>query len=334
MAHRSVSELLVIHQHEQSNSMRTKASDLQINAHRHVSVIIPMHNCAESLGGLFAALEAQEMDPDRFDVLLVDNGSDDETLERSRTWVRRTTLSAQVLSENSKIGSYAARNRGIRAAAGEILAFTDADCIPDPQWLSRGCAALSRVGQQTVIGGRVDLFLTGDRQAESANAVEFYELIFAFQREISIFTRPAFQTANLVVSRAAIDAVGLFDDDLLSGGDFEWCWRAENRGFQMVAEDKCVVRHPARSSLRALIRKSRRVAGGTAALRRKGIEKPRKRGLPQIREQLVATKALLHDARIRSPSMRAAVLGVALLVQLSKAAEQLNQRISSARSYR
>ena len=69
-------------------------------------------------------------------------------------------------------------------------------------------------------------------------------------------------TANLFVRRAVVEAIGPFNAELQSGGDFEFCQRAKRAGFALVHAETAVVAHPARESLAALFRKNRRVAGG------------------------------------------------------------------------
>jgi hypothetical protein len=101
-----------------------------------VSVVVPVRNGAATLPALLDALAAQDLDLP-WELLVVDNGSRDDTPEL----VRRHPVGARLLHE-SQVGSYAARNAGIAEAAAPVLAFTDADCVPEPGWLSAGLAAL------------------------------------------------------------------------------------------------------------------------------------------------------------------------------------------------
>ena len=88
-----------------------------------VSIVIPVFNQAQDLGRCLAALERQTYPADRFEAIVVDNGSDEPIgpVTERFSFVRAICEPAP--------GSYAARNRGIEASRGEVLAFTDADCL-------------------------------------------------------------------------------------------------------------------------------------------------------------------------------------------------------------
>ena len=125
-----------------------------------ISVIIPVHNGAHSLGACLGALESQTLARgDEFEVIVVDNGSTDELADTRRLFPGVRWL------EEAAPGSYAARNRGLRQAAGEIIAFTDADCLPDAAWLRQGVAALA-AGPATVVGGEVPCARSGRPRPE------------------------------------------------------------------------------------------------------------------------------------------------------------------------
>ena len=101
------------------------------------SVIVPVRNGRRHLEELLAALSGQTLPRDRFEVLIGDDGSTDGSTDGLATadgWVR-------VFSGPPR-SSYAARNRAARAARAETLAFCDADCLPEPDWLEKGIAAV------------------------------------------------------------------------------------------------------------------------------------------------------------------------------------------------
>ena len=113
-----------------------------------VSVIVPVYNTAEYVDRCLAALLAQDYPRDRYEVIAVDNGSTDDSR-------RRLLNHPVVVVDEPKRGSYAARNTGIRASTGDVLAFTDSDCAPSTQWLRTIKAALERPGIQVVQGERM-----------------------------------------------------------------------------------------------------------------------------------------------------------------------------------
>lgn len=216
-----------------------------------VSVIVPIYNGVGDLPGLEACLLAQTFPPERVEYLLVDNNSQDGTLEALKRFADRAQqqgLQVIPLSESQIQSSYAARNRGIRAAKGEILLFTDADCRPVPAWVAKMVAPFESAAVGLVVG---------EIQALPGNSwLEQY----AEQRQIlsQKFTiahsfYPYGQTANLAVRRGALAQSGLFRPYLKTGGDADLCWRVQMQGdWQLVFVEDAIVRHRHRATLKDL----------------------------------------------------------------------------------
>lgn len=211
-----------------------------------ISVLIPVYRDWTGLESCLAALAAQTWPADDFEVLVISNDTEAPPA-LSRPGV-------QLLHEPQG-HSYAARNAGLAAARGEVLAFTDADCRPEPTWLAAGWHALQSDQTASLAGGNVRVAVT--RRSVATD----YDESFAFKQAESVRNGSSV-TANLFVRRTVFDAVGPFNATLQSGGDFELCRRARQAGFRLVYADQAVVQHPARDSLSALFRKNRRVAGG------------------------------------------------------------------------
>lgn len=112
------------------------------------SVIVPFFNEERHIEKCARALLDQDFDPGEYQIIFVDNMSTD----RSRDIVRQ--FSRVVLLREERRSSYAARNRGIAAAAGEIIAFTDADCTVASDWLAKIQEALSAADAAIVLGRR------------------------------------------------------------------------------------------------------------------------------------------------------------------------------------
>ena len=110
------------------------------------SVVIPVLDEAAYLGACLAALDAQSVARERFEILVIDNGSTDGTIEIAESWA-----GVQLLHQPAR-DPYLARNVGIDAARGRILAFTDADCSVAPDWLARIEAAVDQGGADIVVG--------------------------------------------------------------------------------------------------------------------------------------------------------------------------------------
>lgn len=223
-----------------------------------VSVIIPVYNDAERLGRCLSALDAQTFSGS-YEVIVVDNGSTDDP-----ACVVSDHASARIVREE-RPGSYVARNRGLEAASGGVIAFTDADCIPDRDWLERSIRAVRDHDQRFVVG-RVELFA---RDPCRPTAVELWELNHAFQQELRVRRMSYGATANLIVPRKILNAVGHFDPALRSGGDKEWGVRATAAGYPAVYVDDVVVQHPARATWKELRAKYLRISAGKRDVRQR-----------------------------------------------------------------
>jgi cellulose synthase/poly-beta-1,6-N-acetylglucosamine synthase-like glycosyltransferase len=92
--------------------------------------VIPAYNSADTLPACLQALQAQTLPSDRYEIIVVDDGSTDDTAKVARA------SGVQVISQPNA-GQATARNRGARAARGDILLFTDADCVPAPDWIEQ-----------------------------------------------------------------------------------------------------------------------------------------------------------------------------------------------------
>lgn len=112
-----------------------------------VSVVIPSHERVAGLNRLLAALRAQTLDPERFEVIVVDDGS------RAAVAAEADGLQLRLLRHDQPRGPGAARNTGWRAARGPIIAFVDDDCVPVPGWLEALVALTD--GPRVVVQGRV-----------------------------------------------------------------------------------------------------------------------------------------------------------------------------------
>lgn len=213
-----------------------------------LTVIVPTFEDDLRLQKCLNALSVQDFCHGHFEVIVVNNSD----VELS---INRPPMDLTIISER-KPGSYAARNCGLLHARGEIVAFTDSDCIPDSQWLQRGVDALVNQGADR-IAGKVTVFPKASRMT----AVECYESIFAFNQKSSVRSGVAV-TANLFVRSTVFEAVGVFDSRLFSGGDIEWNKRATNDGFSILYEETAIIHHPARHSWRELSKKLERTTGG------------------------------------------------------------------------
>ncbi|MCT7979121.1 glycosyltransferase [Laspinema olomoucense] len=224
-----------------------------------VSTIIPVLNDPQRLQLCLEALENQTYPKHLYEVLVIDNGSD-ESIEP----VVRHFKQAKMLLEPSP-GSYTARNKGILHAKGEVLAFTDADCIPQSDWLEKGTAHLLGVPNCGLVGGNV---LFSFKNPHRPNAAELYDQFFFLQQEYYLKYEQFAATANVFTYKQVFKQVGLFNSMLKSGGDREWGKRVFAAGYAQSYAADAAICHPARDSVQKLQKKVRRVARATYDLNR------------------------------------------------------------------
>lgn len=262
-----------------------------------VSVIVPVRDGFDLLQRCVKALLAQDYPSHRYEVIVVDNGS-----RVSPTTVLPVDPRLTVLSEPGP-GSYRARNLGLATATGEILAFTDADCLPDSGWLTEAVGFLVDHPDVDMIGGRVELAY---RAGRPVNGPEWFEFNEGFPQDR--YVRNGFAvTANMVTRRRVFDRVGEFDADLVSGGDAEWGRRVRDAGGPQQYVASAVVAHPARDTWAELRTKTVRTTGGIV---RKMARRPRARLLlvrllaGQLYRSVTLPIAVLRNPKLPSSSAR------------------------------
>lgn len=232
-----------------------------------VSVIVPLYDDSQRAARLLTSLEKQTYPRDSFEIIVVDNGSHQDTGQLA------SRFNIRLAHETGIRSSYAARNKGIQMARGEILCFTDSDCTAAENWISEGVKTLREQGADLVGGNVVFTFSTKKR------ASEFYDAITNMQIETIVRERGVAITANLFVRKHVIDTIGLFPHHLKSGGDIYFTAKAVQNKFHLVYSQDAYVCHPARPFLR-LLQKSARVGKGKSGIHRlsngAGNEIPRK----------------------------------------------------------
>lgn len=185
-----------------------------------VSVVVPIYNGKSDLPELINCLLAQTYPKELIEYLLVDNNSTDGTSELIKTVLENCPLKIRALSENEIQSSYAARNKGIREAKGDIIVFTDADCRPQPQWLDLLIQPFANqnvvivAGEITALPGNSLLERYAHRQETLSQKHTLLNKFCAYG-----------QTANLAIRRLALEKAGLFRPYLTTGGDADICWR-------------------------------------------------------------------------------------------------------------
>jgi GT2 family glycosyltransferase len=208
--------------------------------HPDVSVIIPVRNGARSLPPLLRSLERQSLARDRFEVIVVDNASSDGTAAAAEA--HGAVVVSEPIANRSR-----ARNRGAAVASSSLYAFTDADCVAHPDWLTElvRCAP-----DAPLVAGEVQL-----RISERPNAIERFERLCRFGQHAWVEQGWA-ATANLLVQAEAFDAVGGFDPTWRHiGEDVDFCFRARDAGFPLGYCPAAIVDHEGETRLRPFLRR-------------------------------------------------------------------------------
>lgn len=216
-----------------------------------VSVIIPTYYDWKRLQLCLNALKKQTYPEKNFEIIVVNNAPDDKAPE---------TLALPencILLGEEKPGSYAARNKALSIAKGDIYAFTDSDCQPKDNWLEVAVDYLNKKPEIDRIGGEMVLF----SENEKMNWFEIYEVFFAFPQKEFVQSGMA-ATGNMISRKTVFDEVGRFNDKLMSGGDGEWGRRASTKQSRIVYLKNCMVFHPTRADILEIKTKNRRLAGG------------------------------------------------------------------------
>ncbi len=218
-----------------------------------VSVVVPFYGA--DVSGLARCVESllnQDYPKDRITIAIVDN-NDPARLPPS-IFGPRCNIFHEPLP-----GSYAARNRGIRESFGDVIAFTDSDCVPQSSWISAGVRSLRAATGPVIVGGSI-VFDFGDDHLQ--NSCKLLDSIIHLRQAEYIFSYSFAATANLFVTRELIGIYGPFDARFMSGGDREFGQRLSAAGVGIILAEDAVVLHPARGRIVDLLQKNRRGAGG------------------------------------------------------------------------
>lgn len=234
-----------------------------------VSVVVPVRNGERTIGDLLHALANQAGAPENTEIIVVDNGSTDGTRDIVRT-------AGVTLLEESTPGPSPARNRGTHVARGDVIAYTDADCIPTRRWLS----ALTRPfadPAMVMTAGRTLSYQprTGAQRYIAASPLKTAET--SFRREQFPFAA----SENVAIRRGRVLEIGGWAEDMTTAEDVDLCFRLRQRfGSEISYVADAVVFHRDRETDAALRQQARGYGTGMARLYRRYPEHL-EWGLPQ-----------------------------------------------------
>lgn len=193
-----------------------------------ISVVVPAYNAERVLGKCLAALGEQSRAP--HEVIVVDDGSTDGTAELARSYGVRVLCQANA-------GPSAARNAGARAAQGDLLLFTDADCVPAPDWVERMTAAFV----DPLVAGVKGVY----RTSQEAWVARFVQI--EHEDKYDRMRRSPFidfiDTYAAAYRREVFLSLGGFDESLGGCEDQEFSFRLAERGHRLVLAPDAIVSH-------------------------------------------------------------------------------------------
>jgi glycosyltransferase involved in cell wall biosynthesis len=282
-----------------------------------ISVIVPHLNQPDGLSACLASLDAQSIDRTLFEVIVVDNGSSSppKSLVADHPGTR--------LLHEAQPGPGPARNSGVRAATGEILAFIDSDCRAHPEWLRSAIGAVCSLSDATILGGDVQIWRD---DSDIFTAIEAYEAVFGYRFKLYIEQHGFCGTGNLVVRRRDFEKIGPFAG-IQFAEDIEWGQRARAAGFIFRYIPEMIVFHPARRSLRELYAKwDRHIQHGLNAAREQPWWKIRwvARSLAVLASPMVDFAKVLTSDRIHGSSARLKAILVLFAIRAHRARKMLS----------
>ncbi|MHB8437644.1 MAG: glycosyltransferase family 2 protein [Acidimicrobiales bacterium] len=210
---------------------RLASTNLESGDTPRVSVVVATHNRAGLIPELLEALAAQSLGTTSFEVVVVDDASDDGTWAALEKCAAESGLRLRAARLGENAGAGAARTVGVALARGEIVAFTDDDCIPEATWLDRLVAPFATHAQVIVQGQTTAWPGDADRAGAWARTVWVLRLTWLFE------------TCNVAYRREDVMAVGGFPGRAEApvtrtgrptGEDAMLGWKVVDRGAQLV----------------------------------------------------------------------------------------------------
>lgn len=197
-----------------------------------ISVVVSTYGRSSLLSRLVAALERQTLEASRFEVVVVDNGSEDDTWAELTRLAATSSIDLRPLRIDVNHGPAPARNLGWRSSRAPLVAFTDDDCVPRPDWLAQALASARATPDLGVLQGAI---LRPDGPYAYGPRTVYRE---------TLAPSPYFEGGNLVFPRAVLERTGGFDESFgFSGEDTAAGWAAIEDGGRWLFDETCAVTH-------------------------------------------------------------------------------------------
>jgi len=211
------------------------AEDREGTGEALVSIVITVKNEAQNIESLLDSLVTQEAP---IEILIVDAASTDGTQTKVRKYMKRYPF-IRLVQYAAQRGE--SRNKGIELARGDIVAFTDGDCIANPFWVEEIRRSLRKAD---IVGGRT--FAMGYEPFRSLGRVEVYH------RGVDI----TFPSCNLAYRKHILKEIGGFDPRFVTAEDIDMNFRAVERGYRIIENRRMIIYHKERSTFVAFFKQA------------------------------------------------------------------------------
>ena len=205
-----------------------------------VSIVIAAYNRSHDLRCCLESLNALDYPASKFEVIVVDDASTDKTASVAKEF------NTKVIVQAYNQGQSAARNRGVKEACGEIVAFIDSDCIADSQWL-RELVPYFQERRYVLVGGFVDSYYqdsTLDRYESVKSALNMGREKVVGSGDNAVFYVP---TCNVLIFKDLYLEIGGLDESMRVGEDVDLCWRLMKSGHRLIYVPTGRVKHKHRN---------------------------------------------------------------------------------------
>lgn len=262
----------------------------------YISVIIPTHNRVKSLRATLRSLLEQTYPRGEYEIIVVDDGSQDGTAILLEELAGQGEL---FFHRQRQAGPAAARNAGARLARGQVLVFTDDDCLPQPGWLAAFAESYASEGKPAAVGGRIDNLDDGHWLHR------FFKLQDTQHLSYRESPRLFLDTANASYRRDVFWEVGGFDESFPLPGaeDFDLGYRFVLAGHNLEINTQAVIVHNASTSVRDYFRRSYRIGFGTGILMLQHPQLFSQSGGGRLRRAFRYTLEAMYNASFRSPEL-------------------------------
>jgi glycosyltransferase involved in cell wall biosynthesis len=230
-----------------------------------VSIVVPVRNGESTIESLLQSLAELDYDKEKVEVIVVDGNSTDKT----RDIVKKYPFKMIIERKN---GLNVARNTGIRNSTGDIVAFTDSDCVVPQDWVKKIAENFNdpKIG---CVAGNVKGYHNNFLSEYADNSI--VRVMPSFERReqsnvMKLFHHPA--GCNIAFRREVVEKIGSFDEDIRYGfDDLELVERICKSGYEVVSDPDVIIQHKHRTSLRGLLKQHFKYGkGGGFLLKKKG----------------------------------------------------------------